>query len=53
LEIKDMKISNIIIPAQDYQFLYDVGVVVLFGPGTSVAAAGKKILEVLLAAHEE
>ena len=48
-----MVIAGGVIPAQDYQFLYDAGVVAIFGPGTSVAAAGKKILEVLLAAHEE
>jgi len=48
-----MVIAGGVIPAQDYQFLYDAGVVAIFGPGTGVAAAGKKILEVLLAAHEE
>ncbi|HLN73287.1 MAG TPA: methylmalonyl-CoA mutase [Prolixibacteraceae bacterium] len=48
-----MVIAGGVIPAQDYQFLYDAGVVAIFGPGTSVAIAGKKILEVLLAAHEE
>jgi methylmalonyl-CoA mutase len=48
-----MVIAGGVIPAQDYQFLYDAGVVAIFGPGTSVAAAGKKILEILLAAHEE
>jgi len=48
-----MVIAGGVIPAQDYQFLYDAGVVAIFGPGTNVAAAGKKILEVLLAAHEE
>jgi methylmalonyl-CoA mutase len=47
-----MVIAGGVIPAQDYQFLYDAGVVAIFGPGTSVAMAGKKILEVLLAAHE-
>lgn len=47
-----MVIAGGVIPAQDYQFLYDAGVVAVFGPGTSVAAAGKKILEILLAAHE-
>ncbi|MDP2890509.1 MAG: methylmalonyl-CoA mutase [Bacteroidota bacterium] len=47
-----MVIAGGVIPAQDYQYLYDAGVVAIFGPGTSVAAAGKKILEVLLAAHE-
>ncbi|HET6557047.1 MAG TPA: methylmalonyl-CoA mutase [Prolixibacteraceae bacterium] len=48
-----MVIAGGVIPAQDYQFLYNAGVVAIFGPGTSVAVAGKKILEVLLAAHEE
>jgi methylmalonyl-CoA mutase len=48
-----MVIAGGVIPAQDYQFLYDAGVVAIFGPGTNVAAAGKKILEILLAAHEE
>jgi len=47
-----MVIAGGVIPAQDYQFLYDAGVVAVFGPGTSVAGAGKKILEILLAAHE-
>lgn len=48
-----MVIAGGVIPPQDYQFLYDAGVVAIFGPGTSVAAAGKKILEILLAAQEE
>ena len=48
-----MVIAGGVIPAQDYQYLYDAGVVAIFGPGTNVAAAGKKILEVLLATHEE
>jgi methylmalonyl-CoA mutase len=48
-----MVIAGGVIPAQDYQYLYDAGVVAIFGPGTRGAAAGKKILEVLLAAHEE
>ena len=42
-----------VIPAQDYQFLYDAGVVAIFGPGTSVASAGKKIMEILVAAQED
>ncbi|GHT79294.1 methylmalonyl-CoA mutase [Bacteroidia bacterium] len=42
-----MVIAGGVIPAQDYQFLYDAGVVAIFGPGTSVSAAGKKILEIL------
>ncbi len=47
-----MVIAGGVIPAQDYQYLYDAGVVAIFGPGTSVSVAGKKILEVLLATHE-
>lgn len=48
-----MVIAGGVIPAQDYQFLYDAGVVAIFGPGTSVASAGKKIMEILLAAQED
>ncbi len=48
-----MVICGGVIPAQDYQYLYDAGAVAIFGPGTSVATAGKKILEILLAASEE
>ena len=46
-----MVIAGGVIPSQDYQFLYDAGVVAIFGPGTSVAAAGKKIMEILIAAQ--
>ncbi len=48
-----MVICGGVIPAQDYQYLYDAGAVAIFGPGTSVAAAGKKILEVLIEAFKE
>ncbi len=48
-----MVICGGVIPAQDYQYLYDAGAVAIFGPGTSVAAAGKKILEILLEAFKE
>ncbi|MEI6678824.1 MAG: methylmalonyl-CoA mutase [Mariniphaga sp.] len=48
-----MVIAGGVIPAQDYQFLYDAGVVAIFGPGTSVASAGRKIMEILIAAQEE
>ncbi|WP_430972477.1 methylmalonyl-CoA mutase [Sunxiuqinia rutila] len=48
-----MVIAGGVIPAQDYQYLYDAGVVAIFGPGTSVSAAGKKILEILISTHEE
>ena len=48
-----MVIAGGVIPAQDYQFLYDAGVVAIFGPGTSVATAGVKILEVLIEAYSD
>lgn len=48
-----MVICGGVIPAQDYKFLYDAGAVAIFGPGTSVALAGKKILEVLIEAYKE
>jgi methylmalonyl-CoA mutase len=48
-----MVIAGGVIPAQDYQYLYDAGVVAIFGPGTSVSAAGVKILEILLEAYGE
>lgn len=47
-----MVICGGVIPAQDYQYLYDAGAVAIFGPGTSVAVAGKKILEVLIEAYK-
>ena len=43
-----MVIAGGVIPAQDYEFLYQSGVVAIFGPGTKVSAAGKEILKVLL-----
>jgi methylmalonyl-CoA mutase len=40
-----------VIPVQDYKFLYDSGVVAIFGPGTRITAAAKKILELLTEAY--
>ena len=37
-----------VIPAQDYDFLYQAGVVAIFGPGTSVAKAAVQIMDILL-----
>jgi methylmalonyl-CoA mutase len=48
-----MVICGGVIPAQDYQYLYDYGVAAIFGPGSSVSEAGKKILEILIASFEE
>ena len=41
-----------VIPAQDYQFLYDAGAVAIFGPGTPVSESAIKMLELLLAARK-
>jgi methylmalonyl-CoA mutase len=43
-----MVIVGGVIPHQDYDFLYKSGVVGIFGPGSSVSVAARKILEVLL-----
>ena len=37
-----------VIPMQDYDFLYQAGVVAIFGPGTSVAKAACQIMEIML-----
>jgi methylmalonyl-CoA mutase len=47
-----MVICGGVIPAQDYQYLYDAGAVAIFGPGTSVAKAASDILSVLIEAHK-
>jgi methylmalonyl-CoA mutase len=37
-----------VIPPQDYQFLYDTGVMGIFGPGTVISDAGIKMLNILI-----
>ena len=44
-----MVIVGGVIPAQDYQFLFDAGAAAVFGPGTKISAAAISILEILLA----
>jgi methylmalonyl-CoA mutase len=46
-----MVIAGGVIPAQDYQYLYDAGVMAIFGPGSSVSVAAIKILEILIEAN--
>lgn len=36
-----------VIPAQDYDFLYEHGASAIFGPGTKIPAAGIKIMELI------
>lgn len=43
-----MVIVGGVIPAQDYQYLFDAGAVAVFGPGTKISEAAIKILEVLI-----
>lgn len=47
-----MVIVGGVIPAQDYQFLFDAGAVAVFGPGTKISDAAITILEVLIAGLE-
>jgi len=47
-----MVIVGGVIPPQDYQFLYDNGVVAIFGPGTVITEAGVKMLELLIEARK-
>ena len=43
-----MVIVGGVIPAQDYQYLFDAGAVAVFGPGTKISEAAITILEILL-----
>ena len=43
-----MVIAGGVIPAQDYDFLYQAGVAAIFGPGTSVAKAAVEMMNILL-----
>ncbi len=43
-----MVIAGGVIPAQDYQYLYDAGVKGVFGPGTVISVAAQKILHELM-----
>jgi methylmalonyl-CoA mutase len=46
-----MVIAGGVIPAQDYDFLYQSGVIAIFGPGAKVTETGKELLKVLLEAY--
>ncbi len=48
-----MVIVGGVIPAQDYQFLFDSGAVGVFGPGTKIAQAAIDLLEILIDSIEE
>lgn len=46
-------IAGGVIPPNDYQYLFDAGVVGVFGPGTVIAEAAAKILEIMLGKEVE
>ncbi len=43
-----MVVAGGVIPQQDYEFLYNSGVVAIFGPGTSIPSAAVDLLKILL-----
>ncbi len=48
-----MVIVGGVIPAQDYQFLFNAGAVGIYGPGTKIAQAAIELLEILIESTEE
>lgn len=43
-----MVIVGGVIPKQDYKFLFDAGVIAVFGPGTKISDTAIKVLEILI-----
>jgi methylmalonyl-CoA mutase len=48
-----MVVAGGVIPAQDYDYLYEAGVAGVFGPGTVIAKAASAILEILIESVED
>jgi methylmalonyl-CoA mutase len=48
-----MVIVGGVIPEQDYEFLYDKGVVGVFGPGTIISLAAQQILKILIESQKD
>ncbi|MCP4124942.1 MAG: methylmalonyl-CoA mutase [Bacteroidetes bacterium] len=48
-----MVVCGGVIPRKDYDFLYDAGVLGVYGPGTVIASAAQEILEILIRGYEE
>ncbi len=48
-----MVIVGGVIPPQDYQYLFDVGAVAVYGPGTKISEAAIEMLQVLIDSAEE
>ena len=47
-----MVVAGGVIPKQDYDFLYDAGVLGIFGPGTNISKAAIEILDILIQAQK-
>jgi len=47
-----MVITGGVIPPQDYEFLFDAGVVGVFGPGTVISEAAAEILGIMIGGME-
>jgi methylmalonyl-CoA mutase len=41
-----------VIPAQDYDFLYNAGVAAIFGPGTPVPYSAVEMMKILMGTEE-
>jgi methylmalonyl-CoA mutase len=48
-----MVVAGGVIPEQDYEELYEAGVFGIFGPGTKITAAARKILNLLIQSIQE
>jgi methylmalonyl-CoA mutase len=52
--LKDIKREDImiivggVVPKKDYDFLFDLGVAAVFGPGTNISLAAQEIIETML-----
>ncbi|MCH5168550.1 MAG: methylmalonyl-CoA mutase [Prevotellaceae bacterium] len=47
-----MVIAGGVIPAQDYEYLYDAGVAAIFGPGTPVPYSAVEMMKILMGTEE-
>jgi methylmalonyl-CoA mutase len=48
-----MVVAGGVIPQQDYEYLFNQGVMGIFGPGTKIASAAIEILEIMLSYYED
>ncbi|MFT4754535.1 MAG: methylmalonyl-CoA mutase [Salibacteraceae bacterium] len=48
-----MVVAGGVIPQQDYAFLYEAGVLGIFGPGTNISIAAGEILDILITAKKQ